>query len=344
MKSHVLSFALLSAITIVAGTSANAQNGSLTRSFVSSSGVDTNPCTITQPCATFAHAYTMIAANGIVAALDPGKYGPLTITGPVTIDGNGWAAVTAPAGGIGIAVNTAINSGDTVILTGLKIDGAGAGGTTGISINVSGGGTVVIESSRIAGGSPAILFQAGDSLFLRNVETIGGGNGIQHNASGGMLTLTDSVLRGASNCFIAQVETSSAPAYATIINSRAEGCNMGFLAYANSVVSISNSSAVGSALSSNICYAAFIATGDSSGPGKLNLDNVVATTCFYGVTAAPYVSGGTGTITMSNSLVTANNTGVSPFGTIYTLGNNRVYGNTTNDNGQPTSAPSNWIQ
>jgi hypothetical protein len=159
-----------------------------------------------------------------------------------------------------------------------------------------------------------------------------------------MLTLTDSVLRGASDCFIAQVATSSSPAYATIINSRAEGCYMGFLAHANSVVSISNSSAVGSAPNGNICYAAFVVLGDSSGPGTLNLDNVVATTCGYGVTAAPLETGGTGTITMGNSLVTANNTGVSPFGTIYTLGNNRVYGNVTNDNGQPTSAPSNWIQ
>src|ERR1700692_3722766 len=87
MKSPMIGFALLSVAAIVAGAPAHAQNGTLTRSFVSSSGVDTNPCTITQPCATFAHAYTMVGANGIVAALDPGKYGPLTITGPVTIDG-----------------------------------------------------------------------------------------------------------------------------------------------------------------------------------------------------------------------------------------------------------------
>jgi hypothetical protein len=85
MKSHVLGLALLSAIAIVASVPAQAQNGSLTRSFVSSAGVDTNACTIAAPCATFAHAYTAIGANGIIAALDPGKYGPITITGPVTI-------------------------------------------------------------------------------------------------------------------------------------------------------------------------------------------------------------------------------------------------------------------
>src|SRR5580698_410818 len=82
-----------------------AQATSLTRTFVSASGSDSNPCTITQPCATFARAYSLTTAQGIVAALDPGKYGPLTIIGPVTINGNGWAAITAPANGNGITIN-----------------------------------------------------------------------------------------------------------------------------------------------------------------------------------------------------------------------------------------------
>jgi hypothetical protein len=123
MKSHLFGFALLSAFAIVAGAPAQAQNGSLTRSFVSSAGIDTNACTITAPCASFAQAYTKIGANGIIAALDPGKYGPLTITGPVTINGNGWAAITAPANNAGITIN--VSSGN-VILNGLEIDGAGA--------------------------------------------------------------------------------------------------------------------------------------------------------------------------------------------------------------------------
>ena len=70
MKSNVFGFALLSAAAIVANAPAQAQNGSLTRSFVSSSGSDTNPCTIAQPCQSFAVAYTKISANGIIAALD----------------------------------------------------------------------------------------------------------------------------------------------------------------------------------------------------------------------------------------------------------------------------------
>ena len=84
-------------------------------------GHQTNPCTLTAPCASFATAYAATAANGIIAALDPGKYGPLTINGPVTINGNGWAAITAPSGGNGITINAVSGN---VILTGLEIDGA----------------------------------------------------------------------------------------------------------------------------------------------------------------------------------------------------------------------------
>ena len=121
--SRIIIAATLAFAALFPAVSAHAQNGTLTRSFVSSAGVDSNPCTITQPCATFAHAYTAVGANGIVAALDPGKYGPINITGPVTINGNGWSAITGPASGTGISITA--GSGN-VILTGLEIDGAGA--------------------------------------------------------------------------------------------------------------------------------------------------------------------------------------------------------------------------
>jgi hypothetical protein len=144
MKSHVLGFALLSASAIVASAPAQAQNGSFTRSFVSSTGVDTNPCTITAPCASFAQAYTKIGANGIVAALDPGKYGPIAITGPVTINGNGWAAITVQTNGSGITINA---SSGNVILIGLEIDGGGSTNSNGIYFEA--GGTLEVLNSSI---------------------------------------------------------------------------------------------------------------------------------------------------------------------------------------------------
>jgi hypothetical protein len=123
MRLHALCFALLSVTAMV--IAAPAQATGLTRTFVSSSGVDSNPCTITQPCASFAVAYNAVAANGIIAALDPGKYGPVTITMPVTINGNGWAAITGAAKGNGITVNVSSEL-SNVVLSGLEVDGAGA--------------------------------------------------------------------------------------------------------------------------------------------------------------------------------------------------------------------------
>jgi hypothetical protein len=128
----------LTALTTTFALALPAQ-ASLTRTFVSAAGSDSNPCTITQPCATFAHAYSLTAASGIIAALDPGKYGPLTITGAITINGNGWAAITAPAAGSGITITA--GGSDNVTLIGLEIDGAGAG-YDGIVLNSAGSLTV----------------------------------------------------------------------------------------------------------------------------------------------------------------------------------------------------------
>ena len=154
--------------------------GSLTRTFVSSSGVDTSPCTISQPCATFAAAYSAVAPNGIVAALDPGKYGPLAIGGPVTIDGNGWAAITAPANGNGITISAGPS--DNVVLRGLTVDGGGVAGTTGIVFN-SGQSLTVNNSVFRHLGNQGLNFTpaatTAESLTLSNSYfTDNGGGGI----------------------------------------------------------------------------------------------------------------------------------------------------------------------
>jgi hypothetical protein len=98
---------------------------------------------ITAPCQSFAVAYTKVGANGIVAALDPGKYGSLNLQGPVTINGNGWAAVTGPANGPAIAISAGSGS---VILKGLEIDGAG---TSPSGINFFSGTSLTISDCSV---------------------------------------------------------------------------------------------------------------------------------------------------------------------------------------------------
>src|SRR3954469_11854363 len=60
-----------------------------TRTWVSGVGADENPCSRTAPCKTFAGAITKTAASGEISVLDPGGFGAVTITKPITIDGGG---------------------------------------------------------------------------------------------------------------------------------------------------------------------------------------------------------------------------------------------------------------
>jgi FG-GAP repeat/Divergent InlB B-repeat domain len=167
----------------------------LTRTFVSSSGVDSNPCTVAAPCATFAHAFPLTNAGGVVAALDPGKYGPLTITYPVTIDGNGWAAITAVDGGPGITI--AAGTSDVIMLRGVTIDGGGQGGpgiyfTSGGSLTVAGCVVRNVSSNGLAvlnNGSTPMTLAVMDSSFI-NTNTTGA-----YLASSGSGAVTASFVR-----------------------------------------------------------------------------------------------------------------------------------------------------
>jgi hypothetical protein len=181
--------------------------GTLTRTFVSSTGSDSNPCTVTQPCATFAVAYAAVAVNGIVAALDPGKYGPLTISTSVTIDGNGWAAITAPVGPAltsgGIYVPFSSNA--NVILRGLTIDGANAGnGTSTITngIGFFGSGSLTV-----------------DDCVIRNMTGIGLQFQVGNTSATQTLSVSNTTVNNAAQQGIAVISSNNGPITASFVHS-----------------------------------------------------------------------------------------------------------------------------
>ena len=306
MKFHVFGFTLLSAIAIVASAPAQAQNGSLTRSFVSSAGVDTNACTIAAPCATFAEAYTKIGANGIIAALDPGKYGAIAITGPVTINGNGWAAITAPAQGTGITISA--GSGN-VILTGLEIDGAGT------AYN-------------------GIVFESGAGLTISNctVQNIGynaegtfgaSGSGIMIAAASGNINFsivnTTVVNNAYSGISFAPPSGSTATVIGSIDHVVANNDDVGIWIFplgqytGHATISISNSVASNNS-GSGINTQASSAT--------LSVDNDQISNNQYGL----YVQ--SSTVRLSRSEITENSTsGIQNGGVVETFQNNQFRGN-----------------
>jgi FG-GAP repeat/Divergent InlB B-repeat domain len=112
------------------------------RTFVSSeAGDDSNPCTRTLPCLTFAGAYLNTAAGGEIDVLDPGDYGPLTVITSLTIDGGGGQLALATASQTPGITITANQSNDVVVLRHLSLQGGlgndsnpGSAGTIGINI------------------------------------------------------------------------------------------------------------------------------------------------------------------------------------------------------------------
>jgi hypothetical protein len=316
MKSHVFGFALLSVIAVAASAPAQAQNGTLTRSFVSSAGVDTNACTIAAPCATFAQAYTKVGANGIVAALDPGKYGPIAITGPVTLNGNGWAAITAPGGGVGITISA--GSGN-VILTGLEIDGAGAA-YNGIAF-ISGSGLTISnclvkdfvkENSNPTTGNGILLTPSSGIINFAIVNTIAVNNqedGISYFPLSGAATVSGVI------------------DHVVAVNNLADGIavNLTTTSGGSAGVSISNS------VASNNNMDGISAVGGSSAL-TATIDNDQMSNNQYGLNVS------TGTVLLGRSTITRNSQyGIANYGTVDTFQNNQVYGNGNNNAVQNTA-------
>lgn len=129
----------------VAASAAHAQ---ATRTWVSGVGDDVNPCSRTAPCKTWAGAISKTASGGIIDALDPGGFGALTITKPITLEGNGTLASTLSSGVNGIIVNITSGTGRDVVLRNILIDGSGV--TLGINgIRFIAGDSLLVEDSYI---------------------------------------------------------------------------------------------------------------------------------------------------------------------------------------------------
>jgi hypothetical protein len=305
---------------LLAGTLAmtlSAGAAPLTRTFVSATGSDSNPCTITQPCASFAHAYSLTAASGIIAALDPGKYGPLTIIGPVTINGNGWAAITAPAAGNGITVTA--GGSDKVTLTGLEIDGAGAGYN-------------------------GILFTSGGSLTVSNCvlqnffytgSGINTGNGIYMAPTSGTVNFTITNTTAANNGFVgvSYWPVTGTPTGNGVIDhviAVANGYGI-FIDSANTaggatVATVSNS------IASDNSNIGIIIAGNASAPVKVSIDNVSAS----GNSTNGVEADGQASVLLGRSVITGNTIGVlnsTTPNTFYTYKDNRINLNGTDVGG-----------
>jgi sugar lactone lactonase YvrE len=177
-------------VTTTFGTSATSAADQFTyaaptsRTFVSAStGSDSNTCTRAAPCLTFATALKNMSAGGEIDVLDPGDFGPVTLTGSMTIDGGGGlvAGVGVVPGTSGITINAGAN--DVINLRDLVFDGYGETGASGVVFNS--GSRLQIEQCTFQGFDTAgIAFTPGAGsattaqMFVENSTIVGNAGGV----------------------------------------------------------------------------------------------------------------------------------------------------------------------
>jgi hypothetical protein len=125
---------ILLAGSIVCLALGSAAGATVPRAFVSTQGLDTNPCSAVQPCRSFNQALTVVQPGGEIVVQDSGGYSTgFTITQSVTIDAGGFnASVISTSPTVLCTIDAA--SSDRVVLRGISFHGASTG-TFGIAVS-----------------------------------------------------------------------------------------------------------------------------------------------------------------------------------------------------------------
>jgi len=318
LKSSFTKSLSIAAMTFSMATAAHA---AALRTFVSGFGDDKNTsanCAHAAPCRTFAVAVTVTSPGGEIEALDPAGYGPITISGPLTLIGLPGAAINAPANGYGITINAGPN--DVVRVQGLLIDGGGVG-FNGIVFNS--GGSLTVDNCVI------------QNFFFTVPNSTGIGILIQPSSGSIKFAITNTTManNGGQGFFYLPLSGSTAAANGvldrvTATDNRSTGIafNTALATAPKTIVSITNSTASGSNVGSGI-----VLSSAASAPLTASIDNTATNNnaqdgiAVSGVTLA----------TLSRSIVTGNgNLGVAnttSTNTFYTFGNNQIALNNTDN-------------
>jgi hypothetical protein len=302
---------LNAATSVTAVFSAPGGGAPSSRTWVSGAlGNDANPCTRAAPCLTFAAALAQTTPGGEIDVLDPGDFGPLTITQSLSIMGDtaGVSGAMIASGAGGIVVNAGGN--DVVTLHGLTFNG----------LNASLSGIVINSAARVDIEDCVIQQFAGS-----------GQAGLFISPSGGMLSVRvyDSAIV-ANNAGVIVKPASGATAGVAIARTAldqnlGDGLRVDGSGGGASTVSLADSSA---SLNAGNGIAAV------SGPGStaVSLFQVLAASNGSNGIAADQSHGGTASVTVGDSTLIANTVAAQALGgaSLLSTANNRVLANGTN--------------
>jgi len=311
VRAALVAAALVAAALVAAaGDAAAAQ-----RTFVASNGSDLNPCSLPQPCRSFAFAIAQTAAGGEVIVLDSAGYGPVTISQSVSIIAppGVYAGITASPitgnGGCGVVVNA---PNGLVTLRGLTINNLGA---TGDGIQFNSGGALHVENvivtgfaSGLAGLTASLVIPA--AIYVVDSAFRGNTNGANFQAGVNDTISIERVLfeRNVTGLHLVNGR-------AAIRGSSLTGNTYGIDAGTGAVVEVRDSALAGNS-------AAGI---QGTGSAKASVVSSQVTENGTGVLTA-----GAATVYVSDSTITRNTTGVNAGGgTVVSAGDNRLANNAT---------------
>jgi Right handed beta helix region/Divergent InlB B-repeat domain len=307
---------MLGAESVWAAFTTNGDPANNTRTWVSAtSGSDSNSCTRASPCLTFAAALALTPAGGEIDVLDPGDFGPVTITKAVSIYsadvGTASVAGTTPAPGTsGIVISA--GSSDVINLGGLIFDGVNASGTSGVvflsgaRLNIS---QCVFQGFTTSGMtlSPGAGSATTTLLVVQNTTILNNATGILVRPTGGIaakVTLRWLHIDGNTGEGLRVDGTGGSGA----INAT----------FADSTASQNASNGIDAV----------------SGPGNATVDimRVVAASNGSAGIQSNQSSGGTASVTVGSSTLYANAIGIQATGGagLLSYGNNQVTGNAAN--------------
>ena len=295
----------------------SAAHAQLARTFVSSQGSDSNDCNRLTPCRTFQRAHDNTLAAGEITVLDPGGYGAVTITKGISIinDGVGEAGALVSGGLNGITI--AAGASDAISLRGLTVKGIGFGGGNGIVFST--GKSLTVENCVIRNMSDTngigLLFQPTGSSTLAMSNTL-----VADNTNTGVVISA----QGAGSSVKAAFNRIQS------LNNGVAGVVVGGVAATGTV-----NATVLDSIASNNGNAGFAVVSSAGMVMGLTVTRSVSAKNSAGIAAV----GGTATLRLSRSTLTANTTTwVSTNGGILaSYGDNRIDGNRDTNPALPTT-------
>jgi hypothetical protein len=296
-RTTFIAAALALAVTL---PMAPAQATGVARTFVSAAGSDSNNCAnVATPCRHLAAAYAATAANGEIYVLDPANYGSLTITGPVSIEGHGWASIAPPSGGNAITVNA--NPGDAINIIGVVLDGTALANTNGIVFNS--GASLTVQDS-----------------VIRNFS----GDGIHFVPTGSSSISVSRSFVGKNGGYGIVVQPQGS-ASATAVFNRVETQYNGPTSYGISLDATSTTGTVSGTAADSVSSnngGGFIANANNPDQANLMLVRSVAANNHTGVEVESF-----GIVLMSQTAITNNVFACHGGGTLESYGDNNINGN-----------------